>query len=123
MGNGELNGLDTREIGRVHDMLPARARFGLLAQHVRHGITHRIERSNRRQAQKPASRFQCASCIAIHQSEQHKSGIGGHIGQYSVQMAFRTHHGPKMLDHIFCAVKLRQCSFGDVFQGFAGGIR
>ena len=113
MRNGKLNRRNPRKIGCVHDMLAARSCLCFLAKHVGHCVTDRVECRNGRQAQRPATCLQFAACIAIYQGKKHKPRVGGHVRQYPVQMAFGAHHGPEMLDHMLCVVKLRQSCLGD----------
>ena len=120
MRNRELDCLNPRKIGRVHNMLPPGTGLGLLPQHVGHSVAYGIKRRNRRQAQGPASGFQLAPCVAVDERKQDEAGIGGNIRQDPLQMAFGAHHRPEMLDHMLSAVKLRQCRLGNIFQGLAG---
>src|SRR3546814_9901101 len=67
MGDGVMDGIDAREIGRIHFVLPARAVLGFLPEQPRQGVENRIKRRYQRQSHRMGSVFKLPANIAIDQ--------------------------------------------------------
>lgn len=121
MGNGVMDCLYPRIIGRVEHMLTAGTSLGLLAQQLRQRIGHGIERGDKGQTECGTASLKLTTQFAIDQRKQHQSGVVGYFGQDTLEMRTVAHHRPEMAGN-GDIVELGQRRLGDILQRFSRGV-
>ena len=66
--------------------------------------------------------LQLAADVAVDQRVEHQPGPPLDLVEHAVEMAFRAHHRPEMLDHLDI-VELGEAGLGDHLQRLAGRVR
>ena len=119
MRDGELDGIDTLEIFRIHLVLAARPAVGFLTQTFLQCFHHGIKRSDMRQGLLAAKLFQPLTRGFVAQCIKDKAGIGLEVIHDPFKVLNGPHHRPEVALHIGIT-KLSQRRLGQHFQRFAG---
>ncbi len=122
MRNRELDRVDARKIGIVHQVLPARAALCALIEQRFQRVGYRIERRNAAQAERGAALFQALADFSADHGKQHEPRMDAHFAEDAIEMLLRPDHRPEVA-HDIGVFELRHRRLGDHFQRFARGIR
>ena len=121
MGDGELDGVDAGEISGVERVLAPRPPLRFLAEHSGQGMRYRIEDGDRGDAAAARLLLELAADIAVHQRKEDEARPPLDIVEHTVEMPFRAHHRPEMLQH-FDMVELGEAGLGDQLQRLSGRV-
>jgi hypothetical protein len=86
------------------------------------GSQHRIEYRDARDAQGTALFLQHVPEPVVDQGKEDQAGVGGDPVHDLLQLPFRAHHGPSVLDRLH-VLELHQTGARHGIDGFAGGVR
>src|SRR5690606_24608610 len=122
MGDGELDRVDPREIGRIEGMLAPGAALGRLAAHGGERVEHRIEHRYRMNAASPALLFERTANLRIDDRVEDDARAPLDILEDAFEMAFGADHRPQVANRADI-VELREPGGPDHVERLAGRIR
>jgi hypothetical protein len=102
-------------------MLAARPGMGRAAEHPRQRVDDGIERGDDGYAERVATDLEAVAQLGLGERIDDETRPLADLAQHALQMAFRTHHRPEMLDRLD-TLEPREAGLGDHVERLAGGI-